>query len=196
MPLRHATATANPVAITQFFHHTYKGIFDSLLGSNTGRVGILGQVANHFRAVKINGRGILHLHALVWLRGNLEFATLRDRVLRDKPFALRIVQYLESVVVHSIDLDSTRRPNIKPALASPSSKGAEANNKFHSRLSIDSNLVARRKQIYSSNHTATCFKYSRKGQGPENYRFRMPRELRPDSKVDKLGVIHLARNHS
>ena len=89
--IRHATATSNPVAVAQFFHHTCKGIFDGLLGSNTGRVGILGQVANHFGVVETNGRGMLHLHALVWLTGNLEFSTLRDRVLRDKPFASRMV---------------------------------------------------------------------------------------------------------
>lgn len=81
--IRHATATSNPVAVTQFFHHTCKAIFDGLLGSNTGRIGILGQVSNHFAVVEINGRGMLHLHALVWLTGNLEFGTLCDRVLLD-----------------------------------------------------------------------------------------------------------------
>ncbi|KAH9203071.1 hypothetical protein DL95DRAFT_508538, partial [Leptodontidium sp. 2 PMI_412] len=40
--LRHATATSNPVAVAQFFHHTCKAVFDGLLGSNTGRIGILG----------------------------------------------------------------------------------------------------------------------------------------------------------
>jgi hypothetical protein len=76
--IRHATATSNPVAVAQFFNHTCKAIFDGLLGSNTGRVGILGQVANTFGMVETNGRGMLHLHALVWLTGNFEFGTLRD----------------------------------------------------------------------------------------------------------------------
>jgi len=193
--IRRATATSNPVAVAQFFHHTCKGIFDGLLGSNTDRVGILGLVANHFGVVETNGRGMLHLHALVWLTGNLEFGTLRDRVLRDKPFALRMVRYIESVVVHSIDLDGTSGPNVEPAFAPPSAKGAEADDEFHSRLSVDSNSIAYRKQVHSSNHNATCFKYSQKGQGSETCRFGMPRELRPNSEVDELGVIHLARNH-
>jgi hypothetical protein len=74
--IRHVTATSNPVAVAQFFHHTCQGIFDGLLGTNSGQIGILGHVANHFGVVETNGRGMLHLHALVWLTGNLEFGTL------------------------------------------------------------------------------------------------------------------------
>jgi hypothetical protein len=95
--IRQATATSNPISVAQFFHHTCKGIFDGLLGSNTGRIGILGQVANHFGVVETNGRGMLHLHALVWLAGNIEFSTLRNRILRDKPFTSRMIRYLESL---------------------------------------------------------------------------------------------------
>ena len=64
--IRQATATSNPVTVAQFFYHTCKGIFDGLLGTNnTGRVRILGQASNHFGLVETNGRGMLHLHALV-----------------------------------------------------------------------------------------------------------------------------------
>lgn len=192
--IRKATAMANPVAVAQFFDRTCKGIFDGLLGSNTGRVGILGQVANQFGVVETNGRGMLHLHALVWLTGNLGFSTLRDRILRDDTFASRMIHYLESIIVHSIHLDLQNDPG-EPAFLPPSAKGAEADDKFYPRLSIDGNAVACKKQIYSSNHNATCFKYSRNSQTSETCRFRMPRELRPSSEVDGLGVIHLARNN-
>jgi hypothetical protein len=57
--IRQATVTSNPVAVAQFFYHTCKGIFDGLLSSNTGRVGILGQVTNHFSIVKTNSRGFI-----------------------------------------------------------------------------------------------------------------------------------------
>ena len=193
--IRQATATSNPVAVAQFFHHTCKGIFDGLLNSNTGRVGILGQVTNHFGVVETNGRGMLHLHALVWLTGNLGFGTLRARVLRDKSFASRMIRYLESIIMHSIDLDLRDGPS-ELAFIPPSSKGAEADDEFHSRLYIDSNAIASKKQVHSSNHNATCFKYSQKGHGSESCRFEMPRELQSSSKVDELGVIHLARNDS
>ena len=82
--IRQAAATSNPVAIAQFFNHTCKAIFDGLLQSSTGRPGILGQVSNHFGVVETNGRGMLHLHALIWLTGNLAFSTLRERLLEDR----------------------------------------------------------------------------------------------------------------
>ena len=81
--LRRATATSNPVAVAQFFNHTCKAIFDSLLGSNTSQIGILGQVRDHFGVVKTNSCGMLHLHTLVWLTSNLAFNTLHNRLLKD-----------------------------------------------------------------------------------------------------------------
>lgn len=104
-----------------------------------------------------------------------------------------MIHYLESIIVHSIHLDLQNDPG-EPAFLPPSAKGAEADDEFHSRLSIDGNAVACKKQIHSSNHNATCFKYNRNSQTSETCRFRMPRELRPSSEVDGLGVIHLARN--
>jgi len=88
--IRQATATSNPVAVAEFFHHTCKAVFEGLLGTNTGRVGILGEVSNHFGVVETNGRGMLHLHGLVWLTGNVAFRRLRERLLDDRPFAVRV----------------------------------------------------------------------------------------------------------
>lgn len=189
--IRHATATSNPVAVAKFFNHTCKAIFDGLFRSGTGQIGILGQVSNHFGVVETNGRGMLHFHALVWLTGNLEFNTLRDRILQNAALAHRVICYLESIIIESInpDIDS----NTGPINTAPSSKGQESDHEFHERLAADSNAVASKTQMHSSKHTATCFKYRQKGK--KACRFRMPRDLQPYSKIDSLGVIHLARNH-
>jgi hypothetical protein len=92
--IRHAVATSDPIAVALFFHHTCKGVFQGLLGSNTGLVGILGQVQDHFAVVETNGRGMINLHMLVWLTGNLGFRALRDRVLQDKILASQMIRYL------------------------------------------------------------------------------------------------------
>src|SRR5947207_14645274 len=81
--IRNATATSNPVAVAQFFHHTCKAIFDGLLCSHTGQVGILGQVSNHFGIVETNERRMLHLHALIWVACNVTFSTLCNQILHD-----------------------------------------------------------------------------------------------------------------
>ena len=105
-----------------------------------------------------------------------------------------MIRYLESTIVHSIDLDFENGSS-EPAFIPPPTKGAESDVEFYSKLSIDSNAIACKKQVHSSNHNATCLKYSQKGQGSKAYRFDMPRELRPNSEVDEFGVIHLARNN-
>jgi hypothetical protein len=193
--IRHAAATSNPVAVAQFFNHVCKAIFDGLIQSQTGQIGILGQVANHYGVVETNGRGMLHLHALIWLEGNLEFNTLRDRLLQDGDFAHRVIRYLESIIVQSINADIDSSTELGPTSTPPSSKGLDSDYEFHQKLAVDSNTVASKSQIHSSNHTATCFKYRQRGPGKDACRFGMPRDLRPHSEVDDLGVIHLSRNH-
>jgi hypothetical protein len=163
--IRHATATSNPVAVAQFFNHICEAIFDGLIQSGTGQIGILGQVANHYGVVETNGRGMLHLHVLIWLMGNLAFSTLRERILQDGAFAQRMIHYLESIIVQSINSDNDNIPESGPANAPPSSKDPGSDDKFHQRLTADSNAVACKAQIHSSNHTSTCFKYRQKGQG-------------------------------
>jgi hypothetical protein len=105
-----------------------------------------------------------------------------------------MIRYLETVIVQGINLDVEGGPN-EPPFIPPCTRGAETDDEFHSRLSTDSNAIACEKQVHSSNHNATCFKYSQKCRVSEACRFGMPRELRPESEVDELGVIHLDRNH-
>src|SRR5438045_4560636 len=188
-------ATSNPVAVAQFFHHICKGVFDGLLGTNTGQIGILGQVANHFSVVETNGCGMLHLHALVWLAGNISFSILWDQMLKDNIFATRMICYLESIIVQSIDLETSNHPKLDLPNMPPSSKDLETDHEFHIKLSTDSNAVASTKQMHSPNHNATCFKYHQRGKRKGACRFGMPQELLSTSKVDALGLIHLARNH-
>ncbi|KAF2189109.1 hypothetical protein K469DRAFT_522564, partial [Zopfia rhizophila CBS 207.26] len=157
--------------------------------------GILGQVANHYGVVDTNGRGMLHLHVLIWLMGSLAFSTLRERLLQDGDFSQRVIRYLEAVIVQSINSDNDSCPESEPANTSPSSKDPGSDDEYHQRLTADSNAVARKTQIHSSNHTATCFKYHQRGQRKDTCRFGMPRNLQSHSKVDESGVIHLARNH-
>jgi helitron helicase-like protein len=90
-------------AVAQFFHHTCKAVLEDLLATKSGGTGILGDVSNYFGVVETNGRGILHLHFLVWLRGNLGSSTLRHGLLNDSDFATRLIHYLESIIMQCIN---------------------------------------------------------------------------------------------
>ena len=200
--IHQATATSNPVAVAQFFHYTCKAIFDELFATRSGGSGILGDVSNYFGVVETNGRGMLHLHALIWLRGNLNFATLRERLLNDPDFATHMIHYLETIIVQSIsnvslDDSDVNLPTMVNLPSMPNSENnADSDTEFYERLLQDGNSVACTKQMHSKHHSATCFKYRQTGSGKNACRFGMPRDLVPESKIDELGIIHLARNHA
>jgi hypothetical protein len=106
---RYAIATSDPVAVARFFHYIYKSVLDSLLSYKSTDIGILGDVSNYFGVVESNGRGMLYLYTLVWVRGNLDFIRLRDRILADGDFAHRMIAFLEAIVKHSLH-DSDNDP--------------------------------------------------------------------------------------
>lgn len=92
----------NPVAVAQFFDAVCKGVFSKLLQVDSQESGIFGKISNYFGVVESNGRGMPHLHALVWLKGNAEFYKLRERIENEPDFKTRMIDYLESVIRESI----------------------------------------------------------------------------------------------
>jgi hypothetical protein len=135
-------ATSDPVAVARFFHTTCKAILDGLLGSKPGETGILSDISNYFGVVESNGHGMLHLHALVWAQGNLDFIHLHDRILTDGLFATRMIQYLESVVRHSIHCIDPDDPETSISHTTPSANGPELDIEFLQKLSQDANHIA------------------------------------------------------
>ncbi len=71
------TATMNPVAVAKFLHITCDAIFMSLFGAGQTERGLLGPISNYFGTVETNGREMLYLHCLVWIKDVLHLATLR-----------------------------------------------------------------------------------------------------------------------
>lgn len=187
--LRKIAVTSNPVAIALFFHYICEAFFENLLRSNSDELGILGNVAGHYGVVETNGRGMLHLHSLIWLSGNFTFDNIRARVLNDSEFKQRLIFFLESIIVNTVnqaltDTDILSRHDIPPF---PSDLTDE---EFLRQLHVDSHSVADKFQRHSSSHNATCFKYGKKSK----CRFGMPRELVPVSYGDEFGVVHVKRD--
>lgn len=193
--MKRATATSDPVAVAKFFHYTCKAVLDGLLGGKPTELGVFGDVSNYFGVVESNGRGMLHLHTLVWVRGNLGFSKLRERILSDCSFADRMPRFLETVIMHGLHMldDSC---SVNTSGEPPSATTSISDSEFAERLFVDSNYVASTKQLHSKNHTETCFKYRKRGSAPASCRFQMPRSLVDVSKVDEFGIIHLSRNHA
>ena len=188
--IRRLAATSNPAAVAEFFHHICNALFDDLLRSGTNELGILGKVSGHYGVVETNGRGMFHIHSLVWLAGNFVFEELRSRVLNDPGFADRLISFLESALTTAID--NALADDESLLFQSPTHLSTDRSDEdFYHDLLIDSETVASKTQIHSSNHNATCFKYGNKSK----CRFGMPRDLVPTSHVDQFGVVHVKRSN-
>lgn len=137
------------LAVASFFHYICTAVLEGLFASGRHHTGIFGDVLNHYGVVETNGRGMLHLHAMVWLKGNLAFANLRSRVLADTDFATRVLHYLENIIIQSVDESIPLDPETNLSPACPSASESESDHDFHLRLANDSNLVARSKQLHS-----------------------------------------------
>ena len=188
--IRRLAATSNPAAVAEFFHHICNALFDDLLRSGTDELGILGKVSGHYGVVETNGRGMFHIHSLVWLAGNFMFEELRSRVLNDTGFADRLISFLESVLTTAIDSALSDAKFLLFQDASHLSTD-RCDDDFRRELLIDSQTIASKTQMHSSDHNPTCFKYGNKSK----CRFGMPRELVPNSYVDRFGVVHVKRTN-
>ena len=81
--LRRLHAIGNPTIVAQYFHFVVDSFFKKLLCTDSGKVGILGEISNHFAVVEENNRHMLHLHGFAWVTGNMN---LQNRVLADTEF--------------------------------------------------------------------------------------------------------------
>jgi len=129
------------------------------------------------------------------MRGNLGFNQLRDRVLADSHFAEGMIKFLESIILHSLH-GQDGSPGATVSSTPPSPTTAESDSEFVQKLFLDSNAIARTRQLHSKRHTATCFKYRQPGSAHDSCRFGMPRDILETSKVDEYGIVHLARNNA
>jgi len=185
------TVTSNPVAVAEFFHYLCNSLFLELLRSGTDTCGILGKVAAHYGVVETNGRGMFHIHSLIWLSGNFTLDELRRRVLEDNEFATRLTGFLESVITNAIDRALSEDTESQLSEHIPQFPDDICDDDFYEQLLDDSQGVAAKCQMHSPKHNATCFKYGNKSK----CRFGMPRELIPESYVDDFGVVHLQRSN-
>jgi Helitron helicase-like domain at N-terminus len=185
------TANMNPAAIAVFFDKVCTGVLEALIKPAGGEIGILGEVSTYFGAVETNGRGMLHLHCLVWLVGNLDFFDLRSKMLDDPEFASQMIDYLDSVIFERIDPDP--RDDKTDQMSIPSTSDFENDREYVDALHSYGNAVASKRQIHSKNHNSTCFKYCKKGA--RKCRFYFPRPKVEASHVNELGIPHLRRDN-
>jgi hypothetical protein len=178
--------SSNPVAVAEFFHYLCEAFFANLLRSGHDVLGIFGNVSAHYGVVETNGRGMFHIHCLIWLAGDFSYEEMRYRVLNDSDFANRLITFLETIITNTVE---NATADYEPLLYQnvPDFSNVMSDDEFYHQLLSDSHTIASKCQLHSSDHNATCFKYGNKSK----CRFGMPRELVTMSFVDDFGVVHL-----
>ena len=153
---------SNPYAAAEYFHFIINAILEELFGITkhkghmTSERGILGELAAYFGVVEAQGRGTLHLHMLIWLRGTPDCDRMQE-LLEVEAFREKIKQYIKANVrAHADELteESMKKMPREPQLAysrPPNPDDAnwdEANHQFEVQL-------VRSQQVHTCSR-ATC----------------------------------------
>lgn len=127
--LRAKTIAADPYASTKFFHLIAQCTLNALLGisvrSNRGHhvisreKGIFGTVNAYIGTIEAQGRGSLHMHVLIWLKGSLT-ANEMDTALQSEEFRSHVSTFIAQNIV--ADIGGLSAPEIlaAPELKDPS----------------------------------------------------------------------------
>ncbi|KAJ3541028.1 hypothetical protein NMY22_g4056 [Coprinellus aureogranulatus] len=93
--------TRNPVACARFFHHLVQLFIKHLCGwtEDGPKRGLFGMPAAFYGTVEQQGRMTLHLHFLLWIRGQLSLTEIREKLTENSAFAKELSDYIESCMV-------------------------------------------------------------------------------------------------
>jgi hypothetical protein len=96
--LRNRVAVRNPVACARFFKVMMDGFFEKLVRTSSNEKGVFGEVDAYIATTETNGRGGLHAHGMLWLKGNLELPNLKERIKGDQELRKYVISYMEEIV--------------------------------------------------------------------------------------------------
>jgi len=87
----------NPVAGARFFHFMVQTFLEDVLGVNKlDQPGFYGPTSGYYGTVEQQGRLTLHLHMLLWIKGNLNPEDMRARILSENSvWCQKVIDWLE-----------------------------------------------------------------------------------------------------
>ncbi|KAI0710264.1 hypothetical protein C8Q76DRAFT_579998, partial [Earliella scabrosa] len=171
--------------------------------------GLLGTCDAYYGTVEAQGRGTLHCHMLVWLKGHPSPKEMKERMVDSHEYQQLVFKWLESIIKSEL-LGTTevvtdaepRRPrrsddtnNPHPAVV-PAPRISEMSPAAFDREYewFVNELV---KEFQWHEHTGTCWKYLRRGQPKDNAhcRMRMDGSTRESTVFREDGPLEVRRYH-
>ncbi|KAM4064178.1 PIF1-like helicase [Hirsutella rhossiliensis] len=155
-------AISDPMSSAVFFHREMTLFFEHYV--NVGEESVFGHVGAYYGAVETNERGALHIHGLLWLRGNAGIgdALAGPDAEEQAAYRERIVRYVDSVFSEELDAEGYCAMQAERSATADISSRLDDVARFTDTFDEEANFCAGATQIHT--HSATCVKYSPGGR--------------------------------
>ncbi|XP_044714496.1 PIF1 protein [Hirsutella rhossiliensis] len=189
-------AIADPMSAAVFFHREIKLFFEHYV--DVGDESVFGHVGAYYGAVETNERGALHLHGLLWLKGNARLGEALAGAGGEEQAAYRerIIRYVDSVFSEELDAEGHHAVQAERSITAHMSSWLDDVERLTDAFDEEANFCAGATQVHT--HSATCVKYSLAGAGRKGdlCRFKAPWRLVERTALTADGVLEIRRTHS
>jgi hypothetical protein len=117
----------NPFIAAKFFNIYMKAFISALLKYDPKQKdlegGILGMVKAYYGCVEAQGRGTLHCHMMIWLKGGLNPDEIKSRIIEhgDTEFKDRLIAFLDDSISNEIPADPDPNFSVPSSIHHPCS---------------------------------------------------------------------------
>ncbi|KAM4067415.1 ATP-dependent DNA helicase PIF1 [Hirsutella rhossiliensis] len=188
-------AIADPMSAAVFFHREIKLFFEHYV--DVGDESVFGHVGAYYGAVETNERGALHLHGLLWLKGNARLGEALAGAGGEEQAAYRerIIRYVDSVFSEELDAEGHHAVQAERSITAHMSSWLDDVERLTDAFDEEANFCAGATQVHT--HSATCVKYSLAGPVVGDLcRFKAPWRLVERTALTADGVLEIRRTHS
>ena len=143
--IRSSLAASNPTGLAEFFAIYVRELFAKLFGwENPERRGIFGKLKGYRGQNETQGRGTLHMHALLWLLGAPSPVDVYERCCSDPEFRKAMLGFISTIIKgdeKDISLDFAFQPASSPT-PTPASLALSVEETSQESVCIDPPSVA------------------------------------------------------
>jgi hypothetical protein len=86
----------NPAAAAVFFDEIVTSFLQTIMKAGKPSLGVFGICEAYYGMVEAQGKGTLHGHFMLWLKGNPNPQMLRDRMRDDVNYKKAVIDWLEA----------------------------------------------------------------------------------------------------
>lgn len=209
---RKMMAAKNPAACALFFDRIIKRFIKVILRYGRNEPGLYGQCDAYFGTVEAQGKGTLHCHMLIWLKGHLSPRLLREAMHSSDEYREKTFKWLESIIKCELPEDphseaiAQRESRVRskelgdphPGTQLPQILTASRSNYTQFWNEVRGDLRQLLNEYSWHVHQSTCWKYLRRCQEKKdsNCRMGMDGVMHMKTFLDpETGSIVLRRRH-